>query len=151
MRCAMNFYEGLIEDAQAAGINRYAVGAVIQRDSSVLLLKRPKDDFMGGIYELPSGEVEGNESLDTALYREVEEETGLRVKEIKRYLGYFDYESESGEKTRQFNFVATVEEPIEIRLREHDDYAWVNENQLHRYPITDGVKKILNASTLSFY
>ncbi len=138
-----NFYENLIKEAQENGISRYVVGAVIQKDSLVLLLKRPKDDFMGGIHELPSGKVEDNESLDIALYREVEEETGLRVREIKRYLGYFDYESKSGKKTRQFNFVVTVEEPIEIRLQEHDDYAWVNKDQLHQYPITDSVKKIL--------
>lgn len=137
------FYENLIKEAQEAGISRYVVGSVIQKDSLVLLLKRRKNDFMGGIYELPSGKVEDEESLDIALYREVEEETGLRVREIKRYLGHFDYESKSGKKTRQFNFGVTVEEPIEIRLQEHDNYAWVNKNQLHQYPITDSVKKIL--------
>ena len=42
------FYNNLMKGAQEDGINRYVVGAVIQRDSSVLLLKRPKDDFMGG-------------------------------------------------------------------------------------------------------
>jgi len=138
-----NFYENLVKEAQGIGINRHVVGAVIHKDSLVLLVKRPKDDFMGGIYELPSGKVEVNESLDIALYREVEEETGLRIREIKRYLGYFDYESKSGKKTRQFNFVVTVEEPIKIRLQEHDDYVWVNKNQLRKYPITDSVKKIL--------
>ena len=116
---------------------------VIPKGSLILLLKRPKDDFMGGIYELPSGKVEDNESLDAAVYREVEEETGLKVKEIKKYLGHFDYESKSGKKTRQFNFVVTVEEPIEIRLQEHDNYTWVDKDQLHQYPITDSVKKIL--------
>jgi len=78
------FYKNLMKGVQEDGINRYVVGAVIQRDSSVLLLKRPKDDFMGGIYELPSGRVEDGESLDIALYREVEEETGLKIREIKR-------------------------------------------------------------------
>ena len=143
VRIGKNFYENLIKEAQKFKINRYVVGAVIQKNSSILLLKRPKDDFMGEIYELPSGKVEENEPLDEALYREVEEETGLKVKEIKEYLGHFDYESKSGEKTRQFNFVVTVKEPIEIRLQEHEDYVWVDKDQLYQYPITDCVKKIL--------
>ena len=134
-----------MKGAQEDGINRYVVGAVIQRDSSVLLLKRPKDDFMGGIYELPSGRVEDGESLDIALYREVEEETGLKIREIKRYLGHFDYESKSGEKTRQFNFAVTVGESLEIKLQEHDNYAWANKDQLQQYPITDSVKQILDS------
>src|SRR3990167_738872 len=135
------FYKNLMKGVQEDGINRYVVGAVIQRDSSVLLLKRPKDDFMGGIYELPSGRVEDGESLDIALYREVEEETGLKIREIKRYLGHFDYESKSGGKTRQFNFAVTVGESLEIKLQEHDNYAWANKDQLQQYPITDSVKQ----------
>ncbi len=136
-------YENLITEAKENKINRYVVGAVIEKDSHILLLKRPEDDFMGGIYELPSGKVEDNETLETALYREVEEETGLKVRKIKRYLGHFDYESKSGKKTRQFNFAVTVEEPIEIRLQEYDDYAWLDKDQIQNCPTTDSVKKIL--------
>jgi len=143
------FYENLMKEAHEDGINRYVVGAVIQQDSSFLLLKRPKDDFMGGIYELPSGRVEDDEALDIALYREVEEETNLRVKEIKRYLGHFDYNSKSGKKTRQFNFVVTVGEPLEIKLQEHDYFVWTNKNQLQQYPVTDSVIQILDSFFLN--
>ena len=134
-----------MKEAQQSGINRYVVGAIIQRDTSVLLLERPKDDFMGGIYELPSGRVEDGESFDIALYREVEEETGLRIKEIKKYLGHFDYESKSGKKTRQFNFAVTVGEPLEIKLQEHNNYAWANKDQLQQYPVTDSVRQVLGS------
>lgn len=140
-----SFYENLMREAQDNGINRYVVGAVIQRDSSVLLLERPKDDFMGGIYELPSGRVKDGESLDIALHREVEEETGLKIREIKRYLGHFDYESKSGRKTRQFNFAVTIGEPLEIKLQEHDNYAWVDKDQFQQYPVTDSVKQVLSS------
>ena len=146
MRCYKmdkSFYENLMKKAQENKINRYVVGAVIQRDSSILLLKRPKDDFMGGIYELPSGKVEDGESLDIALYREVEEETSLKIIEINRYLGHFDYESKSGKKTRQFNFAVTVGEFLEIKLQEHDNYAWARKDELHQYPVTDSVKQVL--------
>ncbi len=138
-------YQKLIEEAKKQGINRYVVGAVIMKDSKVLLLQRPKDDFMGGIFELPSGKVEDGEDLGTALHREVEEETGLKIKEIKKYLDHFDYESKSGKKTRQFSFVVTMEEPFEIKLEEHDSYVWASKDELQEYPVTDSVKQILSS------
>lgn len=137
-------YNKLVEEAQKQGMQRYVVGAVIAKDSAILILQRPKEDFMGGIYELPSGKVEERETLDIALNREVEEETGLKIKEIKKYIGSFDYESKSGKKTRQFNFAVTVREPLEVKLKEHDNYAFVDRNKLGQYPVTESVKNIIN-------
>ncbi|WP_282771085.1 NUDIX hydrolase, partial [Saccharomonospora viridis] len=98
----------LAAHATGDGVQQLVVGAVVQADGKVLLLKRPADDFMGGIYELPSGKVEGGEKLDAALVREVAEETGLTVTDIVAYLGSFDYTSGSGKKSRQFNFAVGV-------------------------------------------
>lgn len=144
MRRIKRMYKNLIEEAKRQDINRHVVGALVAKDSTILLLKRSKDDFMGGIYELPSGKVKSGETLDSALCREMREETNLRIKEIKNYLGYFDYKSKDGGTTRQFNFVVTVQEPLEIRLREHDKYAWLDKNQLNQYLVTDSVKHILD-------
>lgn len=138
-------YQELIEEAKKQGINRHVVGAVIMKDSKVLLLQRPKDDFMGGIFELPSGKVEDGEDLSAALHREVKEETGLNIKEIKKYLDNFDYESKSGKKTRQFSFAVTMEESFEIKLEEHDSYVWAGKEELQEYPVTDSVKQILSS------
>ena len=138
-----SFYENLITEAKKCGIKRYVVGAIIAENRKVLLLERPKEDFMGGIYELPSGKVEEEEPLDQALYREVKEETNLDVEKIENYLGCFDYESKSGKKTRQFNFVVSVKKPMEIKLSEHTNYAWADENSLQKYPVTDSVKRLL--------
>jgi 8-oxo-dGTP diphosphatase len=63
---------------------------VVQNDDKVWLLQRSEDDSMGGIFELPSGKVETGEALDVALIREVEEETGLDVVNLREYLGHFD-------------------------------------------------------------
>ena len=73
----------LVSDANRDGAYRLVVGAVVVNEGCVLLLKRRRDDFMGGIYELPSGRVEAGESLSQALCREVAEETGLEIKEIE--------------------------------------------------------------------
>jgi len=139
-----NTYKNLITEAQRCNINRYVVGAIVERESSVLLLKRPKEDFMGGIYELPSGKVEEDELLDGALFREVLEETGLSISSIIKYLGHFDYESKSGRKTRQFNFLVSVDSAVNVILQEHDSYVWAKRNQVSDFPVTESVKNILD-------
>lgn len=146
MNNKMNFEQELLNEAQVQGINRYVVGATIFLDFSILLLERPKDDFMGGIYELPSGKVEEGESLITALHREVKEETGIIIDNKVKYLGFFDYTSKSGKKTRQFNFCVTLQKPIEVELHEHTKYEWANPSQLDSYPITDSVKEVIGQS-----
>ncbi|GGN20018.1 hypothetical protein GCM10011609_71500 [Lentzea pudingi] len=135
--------ERLTKEAEADGVVQLVVGAVVEDDGKVLLLKRPADDFMGGIFELPSGKVEPGEDLKTALAREVEEETGLTVAVATAYLGSFDYTSGSGKKSRQFNFVVTVDAPEPVVLQEHDEYQWAPiEDEL---PVTDAVKKVFGA------
>ncbi|MCP2245712.1 NUDIX domain-containing protein [Lentzea aerocolonigenes] len=133
----------LVEDADLDGVAQLVVGAVVEDDGKVLLLKRPADDFMGGIFELPSGKVEAGEDLKSALVREVEEETGLQVAVATAYLGSFDYLSGSGKKSRQFNFVVAVEATEPVVLQEHDEFQWAPiEEEL---PVTDAVKKVFEA------
>lgn len=133
--------EQLLVEAERDGVQQFVVGAVVRYGDKVLLLQRPEDDFMGGIFELPSGKVESGEALDVALIREVKEETGLDVANLREYLGHFDYLSGSGTKSRQFNFAVgvVVTEPVE--LQEHDSYAWMALNE--EPPVTDAVKEVL--------
>lgn len=133
--------ERITTEAEADGVQQLVVGAVVQHDDKVLLLQRPEDDFMGGIFELPSGKVEVDEALDVALIREVKEETGLDVSLIADYLGFFDYTSGSGKKSRQFNFAVDVTSPEPIQLQEHDAHQWtpLSDESL----VTDAVKEVL--------
>ncbi|WP_322780934.1 NUDIX hydrolase [Frankia sp. Cas4] len=132
----------LAAEAEADGVQQFVVGAVVQHDDKVLLLQRPEDDFMGGIFELLSGKVEPGEALDTALIREVREETGLDVDALGDYLGSFDYTSGSGKKSRQFNFAVDVTSPEPIELQEHDAYTWTPINE--ELSATDAVKDVLS-------
>ncbi|WP_280428167.1 NUDIX domain-containing protein [Nocardia brasiliensis] len=134
--------ETLTSDAERDQVQQLVVGAVVAHDGKVLLLQRPADDFMGGIWELPSGKVDPGETLDQALVREVKEETGLDIAGIRKYLGEFDYQSGSGKKSRQFNFTVDVVDPEPVELTEHDAYTWTS--LAEEPPVTDAVKEVLH-------
>ena len=132
----------LIHAADADGITKHVVGAVIpDAEGRVLLLQRTADDYLGGLWELPSGGVDAGETLTEALHREVAEETGLTVTAIKGYLGHFDYQSKSGKKTRQFNFTATTQESDSVKLTEHDAHLWADRTQQQQ--VSSAVQSVL--------
>src|SRR5215213_2388792 len=58
-----------------------AVSAAIFRDGKVLLVRRARSPGKG-FYSLPGGRVEFGETLHTALHREVDEETALKIEII---------------------------------------------------------------------
>lgn len=117
----------LLDQAQKDGIQKIVVGAVIQNNGKNLVLRRTSDDFMGGLVELPSGGVDAGEDLITALSREVQEETGLTIENVKSYISSFDYTSGSGKKARQFNFLATTQnDNVVLNPEEHDWFEWIH-------------------------
>ena len=141
----MELYELLIRKGKEEGIVRNVVGAIILNEKNeVLIMSRKTDDFMGGIDELPSGNMEQVENIYEALVREVKEETNLEVVNVKSYIGSFDYISGSGKKARQYNFVLDVKNTRNIILTEHDKYNWLAIEEIRkRSKITDEVKYIL--------
>ncbi|MGW1194417.1 NUDIX hydrolase [Streptomyces sp. NPDC002536] len=135
--------DDLARTAERDGITKTVVGAVIaDTDDKVLLLHRPAGDYLGGLWELPSGGVDDGETLIDALEREVTEETGLTIAAVSGYLGHFDYRSGSGRATRQFNFTATVNPGETVTLTEHDAHLWADRTQQNQ--VSSAVQNILN-------
>lgn len=114
----------------ADGVRRQVVSAVIDHQDAVLLLRRASDDFRGGAWELPAGKVEAGEDLLAALRREIAEETGLVIDRVTGYLGSFDYPADRG---RQHVWSVTVTGGEDIRVTEHDAYAWIAAD--YRHPV----------------
>ena len=53
--------------------------ALIDRDGRVLLAQRPEGKSMAGLWEFPGGKVEGGETPEAALVRELQEELGIET------------------------------------------------------------------------
>lgn len=132
-------------DAAARGITRVVVGAVVCDAGRVLLLRRRGDDFMGGLLELPSGEVSEGEDVVDALRRELLEETGLEIDHFVAELPSFDYFSRSGQRTRQLNVSVTPRVAERVTLTEHDDFLWLPLAEHRGVGVSDEVRRILDA------
>ncbi len=139
--------EDIREQAEAEGVEKFVVGAVIHEAGRVLVVTRsPDDDFLPGLEEVPSGGVDPGESLSEALDRELTEEVGFGAGRIDpSFLESFDYQSRSGRLTRQF----TVSVPLggqEIRLsEEHISYRWIRAEQVDSTHSTPETKELLRS------
>lgn len=141
----MNDFDYLLEKAKEEKIEKNVVGSVIvNRQGKILIMSRKLDDFMGGIDELPSGNMEIGEDIPTALAREVKEETNCELNEILYYIDSFDYKSGSGKNARQYNFAIKVKETNNIVLTEHESYSWQTVEEIINNPkITHEVKNTI--------
>lgn len=119
--------EKLAEKATADGIEKIGVGAFItDAQGHLLVLQRAEEEFLGDMWEIPSGGVEPGETWEQALIREVREETGLAVTRIGAFVNSFDYISGSGRKTREHHFVVEVASTDALHLSpEHQTSAWI--------------------------
>ncbi|MGW1174806.1 NUDIX domain-containing protein [Kitasatospora sp. NPDC002543] len=135
------FVADLAAGAEAAGVTGFVAAAVIKHEGRVLLVRRNPDDYLGGLWEIPSGTVETGESILAALHRETAEETGLAIDRITGYVGHFDYRNSRGGTTRQFNFAVTVERTGPVVLAEHDAHQWALPGELPE--VSDEVRKLI--------
>lgn len=105
--------------------------AVIKKDGKIFIQKRPAKGLMAGLWEFPGGKVEKGETLKLALHRELQEECGLKVKNVKKIkqikhaytsfkvdLHCFEADYDSGE----------------INLKAAADAKWVEVSELKKYP-----------------
>lgn len=60
-----------------------AVGVILSPENKILIALRQPDSHQGGLWEFPGGKVETGESVEHALARELDEELGIEVGEVR--------------------------------------------------------------------
>ena len=136
--------------------------AVIIDQNYILLCKTL--DLLGlasNFYFLPGGHIEHNESAQSALLRELIEETGVRDCIIKRFLGFLEYTFELGTNSichnHEYNFIfEVISDSLKIynkipKLEDHIELQWIqlskiNEIDFRSKPLKTLVPQWLDSS-----
>jgi 8-oxo-dGTP diphosphatase len=100
-----------------------------QGETFVLLIERGKEPFKGK-WALPGGFVELDELLEKACIRELEEETGLEVPEMKQFKTYDEVDRDPRHRT--ISVVYTTELPSKQNVKGGDDA-----NRAAWHPVTE--------------
>jgi ADP-ribose pyrophosphatase YjhB (NUDIX family) len=123
-----------------------AVSGAIFRDGKVLLVRRARSPGHG-FYSLPGGRVEFGESLHTALNREVDEETGLRI-DIVGLAGWREVlpGNSGGGHYVIMSFAARWAAGEPVLNDEHDDFRWLTPDAIGDLKVTGGLHEVIEAA-----
>ncbi len=115
-----------------------AVVAVIERNGKYLIQKRPSSGLLAGLWEFPGGKRAPGETLEEALAREVREELGVEVREVRPLVTVRHAYTEYRVTLHAFACDIVGEPKADPkRLR------WVAPKDMRRYPFPSGTARIL--------
>ena len=123
-----------------------AVSAAIFRDGKILLVRRARSPARG-FYSLPGGRVEFGETLHTALHREVDEETALKI-EIAGLAGWREVVpgTSGGGHYLIMSFAARWVACEPVLNDEHDDFRWLEPDALGDLRTTGGLQEVIQSA-----
>src|SRR5947209_9572273 len=123
-----------------------AVSCAIFRDGKILLVRRARSPAKG-FYSLPGGRVEFGETLHTALHREVDEETALRIK-IADLAGWREVVpgTAGGGHYLIMSFAARWVANEPILNDELDDFKWLPPDKLGDLKLTGGLTEVIQSA-----
>ncbi len=118
----------------------HLVAGVIYKGSEVLIVQRPLDGLLGGLWEFPNGNVEESENAEQACIRHISDVVNLSVSKIK-------YITRVRHAFTHFKIIVDVFEcdyqSGEVDLNGPIDAKWIKLNELKDYPLPRTTHKIL--------
>ncbi len=112
-----------------------AKGVLIRR-GRVLLLRNER-----GEWELPGGRLDGDESPEEAVVREIREETGLRAR-VVALVDAWVYRVTRSEKVLVLEYACRLKgNGIVTISREHAEHTWLRPSDLRGEPLPEGYRR----------
>lgn len=135
-------------------LHEVVITAIIERDGKYLITRRsPNKRRFPGMWTVPGGKLETNDYinlpkdtehywynvLEQVLRREVEEEVGLQIKNIK-YVTSLATVHADGAPSLVISCLAEYESgEVKLQEEETDKYEWVSKDEAKEYDLIDGI------------
>jgi 8-oxo-dGTP diphosphatase len=110
---------------------KQVVAALIMRKDEILICQRTKHQPLPLKWEFPGGKIEPNESPEQALYRELEEELGIRATIGEKVTTIHHNYGKGNAVELHFYFVEKFEGEIVNRI--FNDVRWVRRAELPNF------------------
>ena len=125
-----------------------ALKAVIWQDGKFLILKRTKNrQSEADLWEFPGGGLEIGEQYESALIREILEETALEASVI-RPLSAWDAKRKDGTQVLGITFLCQLTGGSIILSDEHTDYAWIAPEEIDQFNVFSQMAKEVKSWSL---
>lgn len=143
----VKWYYGIMPKSRTSFIA--AVHVFVWQNSAVLLLQRQNTGYCDGMYSVPAGHVEADESVVAAAQRELAEETGLVVELQAFELVHVMNRRKIGEQQDRIDFFFRVQQwhgkPVNAEPDKCSQLRWVNPKHTDQHAFIPYVQAALSA------
>lgn len=123
------------------GVSQKAI--IFNEQERLLILRRSKTAPYGAlIWDLPGGDLDYGEDAIIGITREIKEETGLDVRELKP----FDVESHINDRKEFWVTIAYVGKTSSDNVSlsyEHDRHKWIEPKEAEKIETADKIKRFI--------
>lgn len=118
--------------------------AILHHQGKIFIQQRLAEDIWGGLWEFPGGRLEEGEQPMQAAIREVAEETGWQVADLKAFDTVVHHYTRY--RVTLHGFIGELRTvPIAPALTAAQQYAWVSMEELAQYPYPAGHRLLVAA------
>lgn len=132
--------------------NQRYVGVIVKCQNKVLLCKRNNVGSFPGMWSIPAGKIEENETTQEAARREFKEETAINIDKLDlEFVGIIPRHTRDGKKIKglMFVYLLEVDDFLEPDLEnavdgeEHTDWGYFSANQVKSETSGEFLEKLI--------